>query len=71
MLKMAARNFLPVFTAFFNRIRIASLKIHKWNAMHHGETFCAAIFKVMAYCLLFHGMNRRVNACLSDFSLWS
>ena len=34
---MAARNFLPRFTAFFHRIPIESLKICNSSAMHLGK----------------------------------
>ena len=34
MLKMAARNYLPRYAAFFNRILIESLWIRCKNAMH-------------------------------------
>ena len=48
---MAARNFLPRCTAFFNRIAIESLRIRNWNAMHLGKKFLATIFSVIFYCI--------------------
>ena len=47
---MAARNFLPRCTAFFNRILIESLKICYSNALHLGKKFLAAIFSAILYC---------------------
>ena len=47
---MAARNFLPRCTAFFNRIPIESVKICNSNAMHLGKKFLAAIFSAILYC---------------------
>ena len=46
---MAARNFLPRCTAFFNRIPVESLKICNSNAMHLGKKFLAAIFSAILY----------------------
>ena len=48
-LKMAARNFLPRCTAFFNRIPLKSFKIWNSKAMHLGKKLLAAIFSVIAY----------------------
>ena len=50
---MAARNFLPRCTAFFNRIPIQSLRIRNSNAMHLGKKFFAAIFSVIVYSCCF------------------
>ena len=44
---MAARNFLPRCTAFFNPIPIESLKICDSNAMHLGKKLLAAIFSAL------------------------
>ena len=49
---MAARNFLPRCTAFFNRIPIESLRILNSNAMYLGKKFLAAIFRVIVHSLL-------------------
>ena len=46
---MAARNFLPRCTAFYNRIPIDSLTIPDSNTMHLGKKFLAAIFSVIVY----------------------
>ena len=46
-LKMAARNFLPRCTAFFNGVPIKSLKICNSNTMHLGENFLATILSVI------------------------
>ena len=47
---MAARNFLPRCTAFFNRIPpIESSKIRNSNALHLGKKFLAAIFSLIFY----------------------
>ena len=50
---MAARNFLPRCTAFFNRIPMESLKICYSNAVHLGKKFLAAIFSAIHFlCLI-------------------
>ena len=38
---------LPRCIAFFNRITIESLKIHRSNAVHLGKKFVAAIFSAI------------------------
>ena len=48
-LKMAARNFLPRCTAFYDRIPIKSLRIRNSNALHLGKKFLAAIFSAIVY----------------------
>ena len=46
-LKMAARNFLPICTAFYNRIPMDSLKISASNIRHLGKKFLSAIFSII------------------------
>ena len=48
-LKIAARNFLPSCTAFFNRIPTESLWIRNSNAMHLDKKFLAAIFNIIVH----------------------
>ena len=45
MLQMAAMNFLPRCTVFFDRIPIESLRIRNSNAMYLGKKFPDAIFR--------------------------
>ena len=53
---MAARNFLPRCTAFFNRIPMESLKICYSNAVHLGKKFLAAIFSAILYCQITYSL---------------
>ena len=49
--RVAARSFLPTYTALFNLTPIESLKICNSNAMHRGKKFFAAIFSAIVYSI--------------------
>ena len=58
-LKIAERNFLQRYTAFFNRIPIESLSFCSSSAMHLCKKFLAAIFSA----ILFKTKIIRISSC--------